>query len=404
MRQDIPLAEPGGQLNVAPDHPFTQLRWDAFYAVILAVVLALVATTTVTPQGRAIAIAALAALVPWYIFLGRPQMRAGEEPPDSVRGLTYLAGVIALFIVAQWQNPNTWFLAWALCPQFFAVARFPRAMAAVTVLNLSAALIVITRSSALATRMVGLAGATFSIGFSLVYVGWVTRIVALSTERAELIEQLESTRAELAAANRQAGVLAERERLAGEIHDTLAQGFTSIVMLLQAAEGQLERDPQEARRHLGRAASTARENLAEARTMVAALSPAQLESGDLDDALRRLTESLGTELGIDAQFKIAGTTGALPAQIEVMLLRVGQEALANVRKHAHARAVSVGLRYGDGAVRLEVDDNGAGFDPERVNGGFGLRGMRERVHEAHGILQVRGKVGEGTSVVVEVPA
>ncbi|HEY5990438.1 MAG TPA: sensor histidine kinase, partial [Streptosporangiaceae bacterium] len=401
MREDIPLAQAGRDVSEPAGNGSAQLRWDAFYAVILAAAVAVVATSGLPTERRTVAIMALAALIPWYVFVGRPEMRASEAPRNSRRGLIYLAGAVALFIVAQWQDNNSWLLAWALCPQFFEVARFFRAMGAVTVLNLSAALIVIFQSSSLAPRIAALALATFGIGFSLVYVGWVTRIMAQSNERAELIKQLESTRAELAAANREAGMLAERQRLAGEIHDTLAQGFSSIIMLVQAAEGQLERDPPQARRHLGRAARTARENLAEARAMVAALTSARLHATSLDDALRRLTEDVGAELGIDARFDVAGPSRPLPPNIEVMLLRVGQEALANVRKHACAQAVSVALRYGDQRVRLEVGDDGGGFDPERVNGGYGLRGMRDRAREADGTLRVRSQVGAGTRVVVE---
>jgi signal transduction histidine kinase len=403
VREDIPVAQAGRDVSEAAYRWSAQLRWDAFYAVILAAVLAVVAASGLAAERRAVAITALAALAPWYVFVGRPEMLAPQAPRNSRRGLTYLAGTLALFILAQWQDPNCWLLAWALCPQFFEVARFFPAMAAVTVLNLSAALIVIFQSSSLAARMAALAIATFGIGFSLVYVGWVTRIVTQSNERAELIKQLESTRAELAAANREAGMLAERQRLAGEIHDTLAQGFSSIIMLIQAAEAQLEREPRQARQHLARAASTARENLAEARAMVAALTSARLRAATLDDALRRLTEDIGAELGIGSRFDVAGASRPLPPTIEVMLLRVGQEALANVRKHAGAQAVSVRLRYSDRAVRLQVDDNGAGFDPERVNGGYGLRGMRDRVRETDGTLQVRSQPGEGTQIVVEVP-
>jgi len=392
---------------VTPDHRGAwrtgQLRWDAFYAVILAAVAAVIAAGAGTVAQRVVALTALAAMVPWYILVGRPLMRFGEEPADSRRGLIYVVGIIALFAVAQWQDPGTWYLAWALCPQFFEVAPFRGAMAAVIALNLTAASIVISRSLSFGGKVQALAAATFAIGFSLAYSGWMTRIVAQSTERAELIEQLQSTRAELAAANRDAGVLAERQRLAGEIHDTLAQGFTSIVMLLQAVESQLERDPAVARRHLSRAATTARENLAEARAMVAALAPAQLESASIDDALRRLTDGIGAELGIDARFEIVGTAQTLPPKVEVILLRVGQEALANVRKHAGAHAVSVGLSYGEATVRLAVDDDGGGFDPARVNGGYGLRGMRDRVLEAGGHLQVHSQKGAGTRVEVEVP-
>jgi signal transduction histidine kinase len=239
--------------------------------------------------------------------------------------------------------------------------------------------------------------------FTAAFGGYIGRIITQSDERASLIAQLEATRAELAEVSRQAGAMAERQRLAGEIHDTLAQGFSSILMLIQAAEAQLELSPATARSQLSLAAQTARENLAEARTLVGGLASAQLQAGTLEDALRRITQRAGAELGIGASFSIDGTGRRLPAATEVVLLRAGQEALANVRKHAGAQSVAVLLRYGPDRVRLEVTDDGTGFDPALVNGGYGLSGMRARVDEAGGTVAVRSAPAEGTSVQVEVP-
>jgi signal transduction histidine kinase len=247
--------------------------------------------------------------------------------------------------------------------------------------------------------VVAIIGAATSVAFGT----WVHRIIAQSAERAELIGRLEAAQAELAEVSRRAGTLAERQRLAGEIHDTLAQGLTSIVMLLQAAEPKIATDPDEARRHIGLATQTAREGLAEARAMVAALTPTHLEAGTLDEALRRLTGRIGAELAIGATFEVRGQARPLPAAVEVALLRVGQEALANVRKHAAARNVHVALCYAEQATRLDVTDDGAGFDPARMNGGYGLRGMRGRILAAGGSFSVRARPGAGTALSVEVP-
>ena len=235
------------------------------------------------------------------------------------------------------------------------------------------------------------------------------KIIGQSTERAELIAQLEQTRAELANVNREAGVLAERERLAGEIHDTIAQGFTSIVMLAQAAESMIESDPAAARNQLELVGRTARENLAEARALVAGLAPTALTSATLPDALARLTERAGQELGIAAKFGLTGEPRALGTDAEVVLLRVCQEALSNVRKHAEARSVRVGLCFADAGVtpgagvRLEVADDGIGFEVGRDDAGcFGLRGMRARVDDIGGKLDVISAPGAGTTVSAEV--
>jgi signal transduction histidine kinase len=137
--------------------------------------------------------------------------------------------------------------------------------------------------------------------------------------------------------------------------------------------------------------------------MVAALTPAHLDTGPLREALSRLTERIGAELGIGARFEVCGQARPLSATAEVVLLRAGQEALANVRKHAHARDVCVVLSYAEQAVRLDIRDDGAGFDPDRVNGGYGLRGMRSRILQVGGNLLVKTHPGAGTSLSVEVP-
>jgi len=381
-------------------------RWDLYYAAVFAVVLGVICVSS-GPVQRLVAIPAMVAMVPWYVLVGRPIWIRSEG--SARRGAVYIAGMFVLFAAAQSQDPNAWFLAFVICPQFFHVTSPHLAMAAAIAFNTLAGLLLVYRVHSVAVAATSLAIAAAGIGFSIVYGGWVTRIIEQSRERAELIDQLEATRAELAEANREAGALAERQRLAGDIHDTIAQGFTSIVMLIQAAETEIGSDPVAARRHLGLAAETARENLAEARALVAALAPVQLDGGKLDDALRRLAGQTASQLGVSGDFQVGGSPRPLDTSAEVMLLRVCQEALANVRKHARARRAWVRLSYYPAMVRMEVGDDGAGFDPAvegggEVGGGYGLRGMRARVDEAGGLLTVRSAPGEGTSVCVEVPA
>jgi signal transduction histidine kinase len=378
------------------------LRWDVFYAIVFVAILLFVEADQLSAPSRIAATIALAAMVPWYVAVGRPEMRSAQA---SWKGPVYLAGLIALFAVAVSQDTNAWALAFAICPQCFYVLPFRQAMIPVVVLNAAGALLLVYRQPHLDGVVAALGIAAFGIGFSYAYGGFVDRIIGQSAERAELIGQLEATRAELAAANHESGTLAERQRLAGEIHDTLAQGFSSIIVLLQAAEaGLADAGPASARRQLDLAAQTARENLADARTLIGALSPADLASGNLPGALRRVTERAGSEIGIGASFCVSGTPRPLSAAFDVVLLRVGQEALANVRKHAAAGAVEVLLRYEPGAVSLEVTDNGRGFDAAEVNGGYGLRGMRHRLGQAGGRVEVRSAPGAGTRVRAEVPA
>jgi signal transduction histidine kinase len=381
-------------------------RWDIYYAVIFAASLAIVEAGPLTVAGRIAASAALAAMIPWYLFLGRPVLRLGSphwRTEANRRGPLYLAALVLLFAVAQSQNPNAWFLSFAICPMCFHLTTVRRGMVFVVVFNLIAGGLLVWRTPGLAGALTALGIVVFAVAFSRVYTSWMIRVINQSLERAALIEQLESTRAELAAAHHEAGILSERQRLAGEIHDTLAQGFTSIVTLIQAAEAGLGAEARGPRRHLDLALSAARENLAEARTLVTVLSPAALGSGNLGDALRRVTESTAAEASLRAYAEVAGTVRALPTGTEVILLRVGQEALANVRKHAAARQVIVLLEYADDVVRLAVADDGAGFDPQAAHSGYGLQSMQDRVQQVGGTVRVTSASGKGTEINAEVP-
>ena len=375
--------------------------WDAYFAVVLAATLVIVLATQATAAAHVVAVVSLLATVPLYILVGRPAIAADR---DTRRGTIYVICLVVLVVIAQTQVGTASWVMFAACPQCFMAMSLPRAFAAVVALNtapVALAVASIRRHPGSVAFVLGTV--VLCLAFSVVFGTWIARIIEQSRERAQLIERLEAAQTELAEVSRQAGTLAERQRLAGEIHDTLAQGLTSIVMLLQAADTEIGSDPQEARRHVGLATQTAREGLAEARAMVAALTPAHLDTGPLHEALARLTDRIGAELGIGARFEVCGQARPLSATAEVVLLRAGQEALANVRKHAHARDVCVVLSYAERGVRLDVRDDGAGFDPGHVNGGYGLRGMRSRIVQVGGSLLVKARPGEGTSLSVEVP-
>jgi len=405
----VPLADEPGRLTVpaCPDRSGARAtgmrRWDVLYGIVFLAGLLVVGASSGLFGRHWLAVAAVAAMAPWYLAVGRPHILAAEGIM-SRRAVIYMTGIVLLFAVADLQVPNAWFLSIAILPQCYEVLPPRRAMIPVITMTVIAACSVAYSARSLPGAITAAALAAAVIAFTLAFGGYLGQILTQSGERAELIAQLEATRAELAEVSRQAGVMAERQRIAGEIHDTLAQGFSSILMLVQAAEAQLGHSPSTARRQLALAAQTARENLAEARTLVGELSSAQLQAGTLEDALRRITERVGEELGITARFGTDGASRRLAAATEVVLLRTGQEALANVRKHAAAQSVGVRLCYAEASVRLEVTDDGAGFDPAMVNGGYGLRGMRARVDEAGGTVAVRSGPAGGTSVQVEVPA
>lgn len=239
-------------------------------------------------------------------------------------------------------------------------------------------------------------------------VGYVSTLARVSTERRRLIDQLEASRAAQAAAEHAAGVAAERQRLARDIHDTLTQGFASIVMLLEAAEA-LAVQGRPTSRHVGQALRVARDNLAESRRVVWALRPAELGEGELDAALRQLAARLEDETGVRSDTVVTGAPSTLSPDAQTTLLRVAQEALSNVRRHAHANHVDVTLSYLDDLVALDVQDDGRGFDvgqldrPGEQLTGLGLSTMRERVHELGGAVAVESSPGAGTTVAVTLP-
>ena len=251
--------------------------------------------------------------------------------------------------------------------------------------------------------------ASLSAGIMVIMYRLIDDISRRSEERQRLITDLETTRAELAAAEREAGTLAERHRLARDIHDTLAQGFTSIVMLLEAAEAELGNNTVKARAHIDRARRTARDNLTEARSLVWALRSERLLGSSLDDALESLVGEFRSETSVHAEFVVVGDRRPMPPASEECLLRVTQEALANVRKHAGASRVTVTLSYLDDQIALDIRDDGIGFEPaslagtQQFGGGVGLHAMLERVQELGGTRRIESGRGEGTAISVQLP-
>ncbi|MFF3332262.1 sensor histidine kinase [Streptomyces sp. NPDC002888] len=238
---------------------------------------------------------------------------------------------------------------------------------------------------------------------------WAHSVVAQSTERARLISELERTQAELSEAHQRQGAADERERMARDIHDTLAQGFASIVVLAEAVRAGLASDPARSARQLRSIESTARENLAEARELVgSAQAQAQAQAqrqggaaaGSVGVTLRRILDRFAEDTAITVVADLADV--ACDQQTRIALLRCTQESLANVRKHARASTVGVILTRRPYGVELEVTDDGAGFVPEESTG-FGLDGMRKRLAELGGRLTVTSSVGDGTRVLAMIP-
>lgn len=230
---------------------------------------------------------------------------------------------------------------------------------------------------------------------------WAHSVVGQSAERARLITELEETQAELSEAHKRQGAADERERMAREIHDTLAQGFASIIVLAEAARAGLGSDPARSAQQLRSIESTARENLAEARELVGPPQrPGQAAAGSVAHTLRRILDRFAEDTGLTVDAELADLE--CDQQTRIALLRCTQESLANVRKHARASTVGVVLARQQYGVELEITDDGTGFVVESSSG-FGLDGMRKRLAELGGRLTVTSSVGDGTRVLALIP-
>ncbi len=398
------------------------LKWDwlweaLFYAaVIVSTWLMLLDDSRNAPIPVALLLTGVLLLWHWS------GLKLAYRKSDVVANHTFfrfivIIGVIVLWFVLVNISPAYYFTLFGLFGLLF--RHLPLRYGVVAVLILTGAIVY--------EQLAG-AGATFSLtnpiiwAFLFTALGaivlavWITAIIGQSMRRRQLIEQLEATQAELAAAERRAGVLEERQRLARDIHDTLAQGFTSIIMHLEAADQALPADVDTVQKHLDRARGTARTSLEQARRVVHALRPHSLDQRSLPDAIERTAARWQDETGIPLTTTITGDPIPLHPDIEVTLLRAAQEALANVRKHARATAVQITLSYIDDVVMLDVQDNGvgagavgagaadfAGAAASPLSGGYGLQAMRERAEQCGGSVTVESEPGEGTTIVVSIP-
>jgi signal transduction histidine kinase len=381
--------------------------WETYVCgLCVAAILAVVLLRHTFGGNLPVACGALIAMVVIVLAFGRNIIREADPIAGPVRARTaaFVAVMIGLWLVALLAAPPAVAAVPALNPLIFAT------------LPLTAAL---TLTFLVTVAPLGLAAASHGPGWpSLPAVAAVTLVGAVAApiigttimttmrqrqQLTETVAELAASRARAALMSREAGVAAERERLAREIHDTLAQGFTSIVALAQAVQAESESDPAAAARHVELIRSTARDNRAEARTMVTRLTPAALEKGSLPAALRRQCERLAAETGIAVDVHIDDDLPQLGMATDVVLLRSAQEAMANVRRHSQADELQVRLEPAPDGVRLSLSDNGVGLRPHHVDG-FGLRGMQARLDQVGGTLTLSTPDGGGLQVIVAVPA
>ncbi len=253
---------------------------------------------------------------------------------------------------------------------------------------------------------------TFFTSFALVtsiFAVWIHRVIEQSNDRRELIEELQTTQALLAQAEHERGILAERQRLSHEIHDTLAQGFTSIIMEMEAAEGATKLTQKNPLDHILKARETARRNLEQVRHVLQDLRTEPNGHPSIQQVLRQEVEAWSNQSGIAADFKVTGQTVNTCEEVSHTLLRVTQESLTNIRKYADANDVSVTLSFLSDCLILDVQDDGVGLEetiPAEKNilsGGIGIPTMTERVENLGGTLTIESLPQLGTTVVAQIP-
>ncbi len=378
--------------------------WNWAFAVTLAATTAF-AVIEVHGAGRLAAVLALyAALAVLYVLTLARSVGSSSGAGSGRAGFIYLSGAGAIFAAACALFPGSALLLFVLVPHCFMLLRLRPAFVAVLGLALVYAAAELANNGVNTATVASVAiGGAFTILLSVLLGSYITKIIDQSLQRASLIAELERARDELAVLSREAGALAERERLAREIHDALAQGFTSVIMLAEAAQAAVDRgDLGLARRQLGLLEDAARDGLVEARSLIETLAPLALQGASLVGAIERVSQDLGARFGFVTHFEVQGDPTALSNNAEIVLLRAAQEALANVGRHASARSASVKLRFGGNLTSLEVADDGIGFDVARPSG-FGLSQLRSRAAELGGAAEVSSIPGHGTTIRVSVP-
>lgn len=379
--------------------------WDVVFYAMTAVAGVSIAVEVANARDAVVAVVGLVALVVAYLALAR----RGALRGDVRLTRPYLAVLVAVVVLELGLSELGAVLLFVGYSQiwYFAVTRLEGVLWSVA-LTLAFVGAMLARDPGRVADAQGVAevvgGAGTGLVFAIALGLWITWMSEQSEQRQHLVEQLGAAQAELASTHHAAGVLEERARLAQEIHDTLAQGFTSVVMLAQAASAELALDRTgSAADRLDQIEAVARDNLAQARALVAAFGPPELESGSLADALTRLGARFESETRVRVEVAGLDALGAVGPEQSVVLLRAAQEALANVRKHAGARHVRLSVARDARDVRLEVTDDGRGL-PSDVVEGVGLRGMRERADAGGGSLEVVAAPGGGTRVLMTLPA
>ncbi|WP_229791145.1 sensor histidine kinase [Zhihengliuella salsuginis] len=378
---------------------------------VIAVALTVIGAVRAIDDGTPVAASVVsgAAVLAWHA--------AGTLAPARVRPrrvvVWWLVGFAVLWVAAVavsaefvWLAFLLWLLAGHLLPDRWAI------VFSVLVFAIVVGAPVLHHGATTYANVLGpLIGGIFALGISRGYL----ELLREAAERERLVvslrrakEEMADLQDELALAQRRSGAIDERTRLSRDIHDTIAQALSSIRLLAHAGSGSTHDDG--AARTLRQLEALAGESLADVRRIVAALAPAELEDDALASALGQLLSRLHDETGVQTELHVYESLPALPIHVEVALLRTAQSALANVRLHAGAGRVVTSLIDDGGSVRLDIIDDGRGFDAGRwepadagESSGYGLKFMRSRLRELGGELTIESTPGEGTALSASLP-
>ncbi|UYM05716.1 sensor histidine kinase [Solicola gregarius] len=363
----------------------------ALHVLFIGLTIFVAIDALVRPSDHAAAVVALAIVILATYVAGVALYDASTPLWTVATGLLVLSAEwVALFVL----SPTAAFLAF---PMFFLYLYTLPARWALPSVAAATAVVVVLYGWHRGYNVGAVIGPIVGAAVAVAFVGGFRTLQREVRHRQVLIDELVEARDELARREHEAGVLSERSRLAREIHDTVAQGLSSIQLLLHAAE-RADAD-HAALDHIRLARETAAANLAETRRFIEARPPVALQNQTLANALERL--AVGSEPP-QVTVTVDGEPGELPMPIETALLRVAQEALTNVRRHANASRAAITLTYMGDAVTLDVVDDGDGFDPgDLADAGarpFGITGMRARVEELGGSFSIESQAGSGVAV------
>jgi len=371
----------------------------SLHALVTALVGFVVLRQVTAPTLHSSWVVALAIIL-FISYVGGAFLTRSQVGPGSRR--LWLARVSLEGLALVILTPDAAFLVF---PLFFLQLHLLRARWAVPAITVSTAVTVIALANHSGWNVGGVVGPIIGATVAVV-IGLGYRALYRETrQRQQLIDELLVTRQQLAAREREAGVLEERSRLAREIHDTVAQGLSSIQLLLHAAER--SGASGDALEQITLARETASVNLDETRRFIRELTPRALDGQTLVDAVSRLAASASRD-GLIATLHLSGTPRQLAMPLETTLLRIAQASLANVSQHASATHAEITLTYLDDWVSLDIVDDGKGFNPASADrpGSFGLIALGERVQKLGGTLSVESRPGAGTAIAAafEVPS